>query len=182
MNATQEDPLRRQIYSRMQAEDTEELLDIWRRNDRTEWTDEAFEIVHDILLERLGSVPEQGEFPKEETQEEVEDDEDIYHHPEKLIQIASWAKVFSWVALVLPVISGALTQMLIMRTSSTGYLVLVQMSWILPNLTLALVAGGFFFLILQALAELIYIIMDIEENTRQAKEQIATDNQAAKQI
>jgi tetratricopeptide (TPR) repeat protein len=60
-NETQGNSLRQQIYSRMQEKDTEELLDIWNRNDREEWSDDAFEIIHNILLERLGSVPEQAD-------------------------------------------------------------------------------------------------------------------------
>ena len=44
----------------MQLKDSDELLKIWVKNDRLEWSDEAFSIVHDILLERLGSVPEQN--------------------------------------------------------------------------------------------------------------------------
>lgn len=46
----------------MQLKDSDELLKIWIQNDRLEWSDEAFLIVHDILLERLGSVPEQNTY------------------------------------------------------------------------------------------------------------------------
>lgn len=43
----------------MELKETKELLEIWSNNDRLEWSDEAFEAIHAILLERLGEVPSQ---------------------------------------------------------------------------------------------------------------------------
>lgn len=51
--------LREVIYTSLQQRETEELLAIWKQKDRERWTDIAFEAIHDILVERLGSVPEQ---------------------------------------------------------------------------------------------------------------------------
>ncbi len=62
-----ESGLRPAIESKMREKDTEELLEIWQTNDRREWTAETFDIIHQILIERLGSVPEQ--------EEEVDDEE-----------------------------------------------------------------------------------------------------------
>jgi len=50
-----------QIRFRMEEKDTEELLEIWKKNDREEWTEEAFETIREILLARTGSLPTQGE-------------------------------------------------------------------------------------------------------------------------
>ena len=47
----------------MQLKDSDELLAIWRKNDRLEWSDEAFTVIHDILVERLGSAPPQNMHP-----------------------------------------------------------------------------------------------------------------------
>ena len=44
----------------MKLKETEELLEIWSDNDRLEWSDEAFEAIRVILLERLGEVPPQA--------------------------------------------------------------------------------------------------------------------------
>ncbi len=57
--AEQESSFLQSIYENMQLKNSEELLKIWIQNDRVKWTDEAFAVIHDILLERLGSVPEQ---------------------------------------------------------------------------------------------------------------------------
>ena len=56
----QDSDLLQSIHHNMQSKSSNELLAIWNRNDRNEWSDEAFSIIHGILLERLGSVPEQN--------------------------------------------------------------------------------------------------------------------------
>ena len=56
----QKSSLSKSIYQNMQLKDSDELLGIWTKNDRSEWSDEAFLVIHDILLERLGSVPHQS--------------------------------------------------------------------------------------------------------------------------
>ena len=61
MTHKQESTLSRSIRSNMQLKGSDELLAIWKKNDRLEWSDEAFAAIHDILLERLGNVPPQNE-------------------------------------------------------------------------------------------------------------------------
>jgi len=60
MNKNPEDPLDENIRVRMQLKGTEELLEIWNRNDHKKWSDPVFPVVKEILLERLGKIPEQG--------------------------------------------------------------------------------------------------------------------------
>ena len=68
----QESTLSKSIYQNMLLKDSDELLAIWIKNDRFEWSDEAFSVVHDILLERLGNVPPQntGKPPKRKRNKE----------------------------------------------------------------------------------------------------------------
>jgi tetratricopeptide (TPR) repeat protein len=47
------------IRHNFETRDTEDLLGIWQKDDRDEWTDEAFEAIEVILLERLGEIPPQ---------------------------------------------------------------------------------------------------------------------------
>src|SRR6266498_240087 len=54
------DKLRAQIYNNLIIKDTEDLLEIWQNSDTSEWTEEAFEIVKEILIKRLGYVPPQS--------------------------------------------------------------------------------------------------------------------------
>jgi hypothetical protein len=40
---------------------TNELLDIWKKNDRVEWSDDAFIVIEEILRERIDELPSQNE-------------------------------------------------------------------------------------------------------------------------
>jgi tetratricopeptide (TPR) repeat protein len=51
---------REQIRKNLVAKETEELLDIWQNDDVDEWDETAFEIIKEILLERLGYLPPQS--------------------------------------------------------------------------------------------------------------------------
>ncbi len=66
--------LRKQIYANLDSKDTEELLDIWETNDRVEWSDLAFEVLKDILAERVNTLPQQKEPILERDEEETSDD------------------------------------------------------------------------------------------------------------
>lgn len=54
------DTLRAQIYNNLITRDTEELLEIWQSGDPSEWNEEVFEIIKEILVKRLGYVPPQS--------------------------------------------------------------------------------------------------------------------------
>ena len=61
--------LRTEIRSRMTPKDTDELLEIWRTNNRFDWSDDAFDVIEQILKERGVEIPEQNKpisEPKEE--------------------------------------------------------------------------------------------------------------------
>lgn len=49
-----------QIKVHMEAKSTEELLGIWTKNDRAEWSDSAFEAVRLVLEDRHVELPEQN--------------------------------------------------------------------------------------------------------------------------
>ncbi len=66
--------LHQQIYQNMNLKETDELLAIWQRNDREEWSDEAMEIVKDILTERSVEIPEQTETAGENEEADALDD------------------------------------------------------------------------------------------------------------
>lgn len=48
------------VRKNLEAKSSEELLKIWEENDRSQWTDEAFEAVKQILLERGRQLPPQS--------------------------------------------------------------------------------------------------------------------------
>jgi tetratricopeptide (TPR) repeat protein len=59
------DDLRTQMYNNLIIRDTEDLLEIWQSGDTDQWSEEVFEIVKEILLQRLGEVPPQSQKTQE---------------------------------------------------------------------------------------------------------------------
>lgn len=59
--------LRKQIYDSMNVRETDYLVEIWQENDRKEWSDLAFSVIREILINRLGELPIQtGQVAKKE--------------------------------------------------------------------------------------------------------------------
>ena len=48
-----------EIRSRLESKSSDELLELWKTNDRSQWSDEAFAAARDILISRQVEVPEQ---------------------------------------------------------------------------------------------------------------------------
>lgn len=55
------DDLRKQIYNSLSQKETDELVEIWQTNDRVQWTEMAFDVIREILQERLGELSPQDE-------------------------------------------------------------------------------------------------------------------------
>ncbi len=62
----------------MDLKTTEELVEIWRTNNHIEWSPGAFEVVRDLLLERLGTLSEQNQ--------PIEDERNKQGPAEKLLE------------------------------------------------------------------------------------------------
>jgi hypothetical protein len=170
-NNARKDSLHQVIVSDMQARDTEELLVIWKKNDKNEWSYEAFGIVHDILLERLGSVPEQdaaSEAPTEDVDKDVVEETEGYHDTDAVLTVASLASLASKIVLVL----GSI--LIILQALATLELRWQELMGISPlNALYVLAFGiisngiswGMFYLTLRAVAEVLYLMLDIQQNT-----------------
>jgi len=63
--------LRQQIYTRLSQKETAELVEMWQTNDRATWTEMAFDVIREILQERLVELPPQGK-PVSETHKSKE--------------------------------------------------------------------------------------------------------------
>jgi len=90
--------------------------------------------------------------------------EDLYHDEAKLMRVAGWANAVSWIILALAAIfsfSGVFLQLQqgALRLGINGILGMISTLFIL-------LVGGFFFVLLQAIGEGIYLFMDIEEHLR----------------
>jgi hypothetical protein len=51
----------KEIYERMNLLETNELLNIWIKNDRMEWSELAFEIIKEVLKKRSVALPAQND-------------------------------------------------------------------------------------------------------------------------
>jgi hypothetical protein len=68
--------LREQIRNNLNLKNIYELLEIWKTNNRVVWSDATFEVLKEILKERIGEVPPQDE-PILENKEDSEESDDI---------------------------------------------------------------------------------------------------------
>lgn len=76
--------LRKQVHANLNSKNTDELLDIWKINDRVEWSDLAFEVLEEILIKRVGNLPEQNR-PILEHQDEDEKTDDLEDWEAKIL-------------------------------------------------------------------------------------------------
>lgn len=93
--------------------------------------------------------------------------EDLYHRPERMIRVANWANILSWIVLVVAglflVFFISAIAVTISQSSNNLFIDLVPT---LVQAFLILIPGLFLFVSLQAISEGMYLLMDIEENTR----------------
>jgi hypothetical protein len=97
----------------------------------------------------------------------TETEEDTYHTPAVLDQISSQAKILAWAFAVIGVaILGANLVLEFRAMAQSG--ILSNMPSLLNALFVPLVCG-FFYILLRAISEGIFVFMDIEDNTHPAK-------------
>jgi hypothetical protein len=66
-----------QIYSTLNPKETDELLNIWKTNNRSEWSDEVFAMIKEILQGRGVEIPQQGQPMFNKDKESLALDDDI---------------------------------------------------------------------------------------------------------
>jgi len=170
MASNEENSLKNQIYGNMQLKETDELIEIWKRDNRAEWSDTAFEVVKEILLDRLGELP-----PQEPENVDIESEtfDDPYHSDDRLLKISSWANILSWVILALYIVRffGSLLLQLqgnwigLEQNNLAERITDEIFSWL--NLLVSPAIGLMYYLLLQAISEGILLLMDFYENKTQ---------------
>src|SRR3990172_440590 len=89
-----------QIRERMQVKDTDELYRIWKQHDQIEWREEAIEVVREILMERLQGPPPEGTEGSASAGTADGHEADTLYNSDRLIKVASWLPVLSWLFLI----------------------------------------------------------------------------------
>ena len=161
------DALNQQIYHRMNQKETVELLDIWQKNNRAEWSEETFVVIHAILLQRLERVPEQT-LTSIDDAVETEPDE-AFRAPQTLTRIATWADTLAWPILVLSLLLFALRLVIEFGQLVQGTSGFSGQSFV-PSILLSffgalysLLLGAFYFVVLQAISAGINHFIDTDE-------------------
>jgi hypothetical protein len=96
---------RQQIHNELNLRETDDLLDIWQENDRGEWSDDAFEVISEILKARGIEVPEQDEaiYEHNEVQDYDFNEEELkiindenppdFYDPFEVLRVSKWIDV-----------------------------------------------------------------------------------------
>ncbi len=156
--------IQNQIIENMQLKETDELLQIWKTNDRDAWSDEAFSAVEKILEQRLGTVPPQAEDAEDRQREEDIKIEEEDKTGKWLLWISSLAEALSYIALAFYIIAGVIP---VIGTISLANAVL--------SVGAAVIMGLFFFVVLQFIAKAIMVLLDIRDYTGQLVEMKEND-------
>ena|SRR6266498_2124209 len=168
---TKDSSLRDQIYDNMRLKETDELVEIWKRGDPAEWSDTTFEVIKEILLERLGEIP-----PQELATEKESPNDEPLHSEEKMMKISSWANFISWVILIGYAISflnrlvttfqefSNTSGVSMQNPTLTSFTTQLNL-WV--SLFLSPAIGIAYFLLLQAISQGILMLFDLEDNGSQ---------------
>lgn len=180
------DDLRGQIYRNLESKETDELLEFWKTNDRVEWSNLAFEVLEEILRNRINDLPPQNspvlEYKEEEEDDDLEDWEeklvdnenqpDFYDTLEVLTlnnNINKLAKIYIVVTIGLTIINFGYVQSLFRGIFPT----LQELPMVLLSIIITVVAVGIDILLvyysLRALAYILRILVEMEFNSRGAK-------------
>lgn len=158
MTEQSSDALSKKLYENMRQKSTEELLQIWKENDRTEWSDEAYVAIKQVLDERNVSLPAQ-------TAPAVVQDDDADPNADGLVRLSTWANLLSWVGLL--VTAGISGINIVSMLTATGLNLGVAEIFNILSALLILLVGCFLFVFFQLVAKGIFVMLDILDNTNE---------------
>lgn len=179
--------LKEQIYRNMNLKDTEELLELWQENDRVEWSETAFDVMKEILIERLGEIPPQGAPIFEYVAEEVDDESygfselelkiidnenpPEFYDPFEVLKISKWIDL-SAKAMVIGIILYNLTRFPSFKGIVASYFLGNQNNPLIYLITLVVLAINaaigivITYWLLITLSRVLKILMQMEFNSR----------------
>jgi hypothetical protein len=180
--------LRQQIYNHMSLLDSQELVEIWQKNDRVLWSSEAFEVIQEVLLERGNNLPLQGEPILEyieESDDSILEDEDLpelideaeepeFYKPKEILWLKKWLMRASIGTVIVTVVSGLLG---LPNLHTTIYSFVNRSEWNLAAWVLAFVTfliltgiqSAILYFAINSLGYLLTILMQTEFNSRGVK-------------
>ena len=179
--------LRKQIFNNLNLKETDELLEIWQKNDRVEWTEDTFNVIQEILQERLDELPPQDEpileyiddNEDEDSEDETDfdfviDDEDLpeFYNPYEVLRLEKWLYRAAIAAIIASIISSLLGLQQTQRIVLGFFMNNVEMNfvaWLIAIVIFVFAVGLQCILIyfpLKALGSILKVLMEMEFNSR----------------
>ncbi len=175
--------LRDQIYFNLNQKGTDELVEIWHTNDRVDWTELAFDVIQEILLERIGILPDQDEPVVEhvlldtdhvEAEDSGEENRPYFYKPDEVLWLDKWLNRATIAAIVVTILSewGQLSWFQsIVSGLNTGILQSKIISWLIAAIIFILLVGtqsAIYYVSFKAMRVVLRILMEMEFNSRGA--------------
>lgn len=174
--------LHEQIYKELDLRETDDLLKIWKTNDRVEWSDIAFDAIEEILEKRIGEVPPQDEPIRKHVETSQEDWEEKLLEADNQPELYDPLEVLSLkdkidkisIAVVVVYISLGILNFQVVRMSLQGVaLSAPEFMRHLPSMIVTILSVSLQILVLyfplKALSHILRILMEMEFNSRKAK-------------
>jgi hypothetical protein len=182
--------LREEIYSNLNLKDTDELLEIWKTNDRVEWSDTAFDVLQEILAKRIGQLPPQDEpiFNYDKSEAESKDGLVLEEWEEKLIDNENQPEFYDTfevielrrninkvakVVIIVNILSGIWVFPMVREAVAGNFPTMSDIPGIVSSLLLTIFGIGSSILVtyfpLKAMASILRILMEMEFNSRITK-------------
>lgn len=160
-----------EIEANLREKSTEELYKIWKEHDDSEWTEDSYRIAQQILKERIAQEPSANDNNINNDAE----DTDTYANLNSAVRLASWSNYLSWffIAYAAFALITNIVNLVMNKTYDASSLISFGSSLLIPLLT------GFFAIFLKGVSHFIYLLMDIEDNTRRSA--AANERKIAKQ-
>ncbi|MDR3575943.1 MAG: hypothetical protein P4L50_18930 [Anaerolineaceae bacterium] len=152
-----------EIEANLRKKSTEELYRIWKAHDESEWTEESYGIAQQILKERIAQEPSVKDTDYD-SEDDDSDETDTYANLNSTVRLASWSNYLSWffVAYAAFALITNIVNLIMNKTYDASTLISFASSLLTPLL------AGFFAIFLKGVSQFIYLLMDIEDNTRRS--------------
>jgi len=178
--------LRKQIYNNLNLKETDDLIEIWQKNDRVEWSEETFSVIQEILQERLGELPIQDEPILEymdDQENDIEDEADFeflidddnppeFYNPHEVLRLEKWINRAAVASVAVSIISSLLEIQRMHNTVWAFFMNNVEknsIAWLITVVVFIIVVGLQCIVIyfpIKALGSVLKILMEMEFKSR----------------
>ena len=164
------------IYNTLNLKETDELMEIWKQNDRVQWSQETFDALETILQERLGQLPPQNpailEFSDESEYLPIDENQPEFYDPHKVLQLVKWLRQAAIISVIAALISNLISLPQLQKLILSYFMDSVEknvLAWLIAIVTFIFTAGLqsiIIYFLLNGLGTILKILMDMEFNSR----------------